>query len=167
MIESLHEGVIVRDAEGRVITCNESAARILGESASRIRESSSFIAEQRAVHEDGTPWSDDEHPAAGDTSHGPPCTNVVMGLPNAEGGCTWISVNTHPIYDAGSENPQAVVKSFSDITSRMQAEASLLSHSRKLEEAHRAIAHQSEELARQMHRAEEASRAKRARSWRI
>ncbi len=160
VIESLHEGVIVRDAQGRVITCNESAARILGESSSRIRESSSFIADQRAIHEDGSPWSDDDHPAAVTLHTGRPCTNVVMGLPKPDGGRTWISVNTHPIHEAGSENPQAVVKSFTDITARVQAEESLLSHTRRLEEAHCAIAQQSEELARQMRRAEEASRAK-------
>ena len=165
VIESLHEGVIVRDAQGRVITCNESAARILGESSSRIRESSSFIADQRAIHEDGSPWSDDDHPAAVTLHTGRPCTNVVMGLPKPDGGRTWISVNTHPIHEAGSENPQAVVKSFTDITARVQAEESLLSHTRRLEEAHCAIAQQSEELARQI-AALKRPAARKARSWR-
>jgi PAS domain S-box-containing protein len=125
LIASLREGILLYDATGAIRTCNASAERILGLSADQIMGRTSTDALWRAVHEDGSPFSDEDHPAIVTLRAGTPCTNVIMGVSKPDRSLNWISINTQPMFHEGATEPYAVLCSFTDMTERKQAEAAL------------------------------------------
>ncbi len=118
-VESLDEGVVVRDLAGRVRSMNESARRILG---GMPLGDSSAPEEVEAVDEDGQliPWEDQ-----------PPmialrkriAIHSVMGLRYRNGDIRWITVRSRPLWN-GSEL-QGVVSSTLDVTEERRAAAEL------------------------------------------
>jgi PAS domain S-box-containing protein len=125
VIAALQEGIVLQDTDGHVSACNASAERILGLSANQISGKMPFDPAWRTVHEDGSPFPGDTHPAIITLLTGKPCSNVVMGVHKPNGMLTWISVNSQPLFRQGESRPYAVVTSFSDITARKQAETAL------------------------------------------
>jgi PAS domain-containing protein len=63
VIEAIAEGVVVQDAEGRIITCNASAERILGRSAAAMIGEVPSDPDQLAVQEDGSPFPEAMFPS--------------------------------------------------------------------------------------------------------
>ena len=120
IIESLEEGVVLQDQAGKIYTCNASAERILGLSADQMMGRTSIDPRWRAIHEDGTPFPGDEHPAMLTLRSGEPYSNVIMGIQKTNGVLTWISINTRPLFRPSEDKANAVLSSFSDITERMQ-----------------------------------------------
>lgn len=125
VVTTMAEGVVLRSADGLVRACNASAERILGLTAEQMADGTPLDARWRAIHDDGRPFADDEHPATVTLRTGQPCSGVVMGVHKADGGLTWISINTQPVTRPGADRPHAVVTSFSDITARRLAEQAL------------------------------------------
>ena len=56
---------------------------------------------------------------------GEPRQNVVLGVTRGDGGKVWISMNSQPLVRFGDGAPYAAMASFTDITARKAAEASL------------------------------------------
>jgi PAS domain S-box-containing protein len=121
IISSINEGIIFQDTDGIIQTCNASAERILGRSAVDIIGRAYTDITWSAVHEDGTPFPVDDHPANQTLRTGQPCNNVVMGLDHADGRRVWIVNNSHPLFKWDASRPDAVISSFSDISERMNA----------------------------------------------
>ncbi len=134
VITSLHEGICVHDADYTIIANNPAAERILGLSARQLRGASSLDPQWRCIHEDGSPFPGEEHPApltlrSGLASHG-----VVMGIHRPDGSLVWIEINSEPIAVAG-EKPRAVVVSFIDVTAARQREVELRLAKQRLDDA--------------------------------
>ena len=125
IIASLDEGIVLQDSNGVILTCNSSAERILGLSSDQMMGRSSVDPRWNAIHEDGSPFPGENHPAMVTLQTGKPCTNVVMGINKPDGTRTWISINTQPLFHPDELHPYAVVASFTDITERLQAYHSL------------------------------------------
>lgn len=125
VIAALQEGILLQDTDGRISACNVSAERILGLSTDQIFGRKAFDPAWHTVHEDGSPFPGDTHPAIITLLTGKPCSDVVMGVHKPNGILTWISVNSQPLFRQGESRPYAVVTSFSDITARKQAETAL------------------------------------------
>jgi PAS domain S-box-containing protein len=142
VIEALQEGIVLQDADGRIQACNSSAERILGLSSVELLERTSLDSRWRAVHEDGSPFPGEEHPAMVTLQTGKPCSDVIMGLTKPNGALIWISINSRPLFRSHESLPHAVVISFSDITTRKQAETAL----RNSEALYRAIVEDQIEL---------------------
>jgi diguanylate cyclase (GGDEF)-like protein/PAS domain S-box-containing protein len=121
-IETAAEGIVLLYADGRSSTCNASAERILGVSARQMMGRSSLALRWSAIHEDGSPFPAEIHPAMVTLRTGEPQSNVVMGVRKLEGMVTWISVNARPLFRPNQKEPYGVVFSFFDITHRVQAE---------------------------------------------
>ncbi len=124
-VTALDEGIILEDADGVILACNQSAERILGLSADQMRGKSSLDPDWGTIHEDGSPFPGDTHPIIVTVRTGRPCKNVIMGVRKPDGVPTWISINTQPLYRAGEARPYAAVASFVDITERRRLEAEL------------------------------------------
>lgn len=122
VLEALDEGVVMQNQDGQILACNPAAERILGLSADQMMGRSSLDRRWRATREDGTDFPGEEHPAMQTLRHGLPQTGVVMGVHKPDGGLTWVSINTRPLFHPGMTLPHAVVVSFSDITERRRAE---------------------------------------------
>ena len=56
---------------------------------------------------------------------GQPQTGVLMGIHKPEGTLTWIHVDSHPLFQAGSIAPNGVVVLFTEITDQIQAKREL------------------------------------------
>lgn len=127
LIAALSEGIVLQDREGAIQACNASAERVLGLSAEQMMGRTPIDPRWRAIHEDGTPFPGDQHPAMVTLRTGEPCIDVLMGVHKPNGQLCWLLVNSQPMFLDGQGQPSAVVCSFADITERKQTEAALRS----------------------------------------
>ncbi|MDP3445291.1 MAG: PAS domain-containing protein, partial [Ignavibacteria bacterium] len=98
VINSVSEGIILQESDGRIVTWNTSAERIFGITAKEIvgRLSTEII--WNTIREDGSVFPAAEHPSIITLETGKPCNNIVMGVINLEGAITWININTNPLF---------------------------------------------------------------------
>lgn len=113
ILESLHDGIVVQDADGVIVQSNAAAHRILGLSADEMSGRTSLDPLWRAIHEDGSPFPGDEHPAMVTLATGEPVRGGVMGVRKRDGSLTWIVINTALLPGSGGRQ---VVASFTDVT---------------------------------------------------
>jgi PAS domain S-box-containing protein len=122
-VESLEEGVVMVDADGRLVTANPSAARILGMEPQRVLLANGSDPEWSFVGGDGEPLAEGERPMRVTTATGRARIGVPLGLRRADGTTRWLSVSTRAV-EPHREGPFTVVVSFSDVTEeRAAAEA--------------------------------------------
>ncbi len=122
VIKSLHEGIVIQQADGTISSCNSSAERILGLSTEQIKGRDSCDPRWRTIHEDGSPFPGENHPPMIALHTGKPYLNTVMGVHKPNGELTWILIHSEPLFLPEETIPYAVVSSFSDITRRKEAE---------------------------------------------
>jgi hypothetical protein len=120
VVAAIQEGVVLHEANGNIVACNASAERILGRSTEHILNRNCNDPCWQTIHQDGSPFPGDTHPAMVTLRTGQPCANVVMGVYQPNGQLTWISINSQPLFRANDSLPYAVVTSFADI-SELQA----------------------------------------------
>jgi PAS domain S-box-containing protein len=125
IVMSLQEGLVVQDASGCIVECNESAEQVLGLTRDQLIGRSSIDPCWRAVREDGSLFPGENHPSMVSLRTGEFLTDVVMGLRKPDETLTWISINSHPLFNPGETAPYAVAVTFSDITERRAAEAQI------------------------------------------
>ena len=120
IISALHEGVILQDASGRVLTWNPAAERIFGISAEDALEQTSTSRDWGLFTKEDRPLAGEDHPSMQTVRTGRPCTDVVLRLRRTDGQRRWVSVNTAPIWeeDEAGRRVAAVAISFDDITQR-------------------------------------------------
>jgi PAS domain S-box-containing protein len=122
VIEAAAEGIVLQYADGRIYTCNTSAERILGLTAEQITGRTSLDPRWRAIHEDGSSFPGELHPAMMTLKTGEPQSNVTMGIHKPDGSLNWISISTRPLFQPQEALPYAVVVSFFEVTDRKQRE---------------------------------------------
>lgn len=125
LVEALSEGVVLHSANGEILACNSKAEEILGVSTDQLNGRTSIDPRWQAVHEDGSPFLGDTHPAMVTLGTGEPCANVIMGVRKPDDSVSWISINSQPLFHPQEATPYAVVASFSDMTDRKQMEDAL------------------------------------------
>ena len=122
LVDSLIEGIVVRNREGVAITCNASAVRILGVPAE------SLLGPLRGcefLDADGAPCLGGEEPSAITLRTGRPCSDVILGVRRPDAEVRWLQVNTSPIFGEDPAAPEAVVVSYLDVTERHRSAAAL------------------------------------------
>ena len=115
VISAMAEGVVAHDASGAIVACNTAAERILGLTADQIRGRTSLDPRWRAVHEDGSPFPGEDHPAMVVLRTGASQWNVIMGIHRVDGSLGWIRINAEPIRK-GDGSVRGAVATFDDIT---------------------------------------------------
>lgn len=128
MIENLDEGVVLQGPKG-ILQANSRACQILGLTEAQLRGRDSMDPRWRAVHEDGSPWPGETHPAMEVLATRQVVRDEVMGIHRPDGSLAWLHVNAIPV---GTDE---VVVSFSDITERFAAMGAL----RESEERYRGL----------------------------
>jgi PAS domain S-box-containing protein len=126
LIAALSEGVVLQQADGKIVTFNQAALDILGLSDQQIQGRTSFDPGWRTVRENGQPFPPEDHPAMTTLRTGLPLRDVRMGVHRGDGSLVWISINSQPLFGDQAPRPEAVVTSFSDVTARLQAERSVI-----------------------------------------
>lgn len=123
LFETALQGVVYQDAGGKIISMNPAAVRILGRTPEEFVGRTPVEEEPRALHEDGSPFPGNEHPAMTALRTGREVRDVVMGIFNPrEGVYRWISVNAVPLFRPGETSASQVYTMFDDITGRKQAD---------------------------------------------
>ena len=119
LFETMAQGVVYQDSEGRIISANPAAQRILGLSLEQMRGVTSMDPRWQAVREDGSILPGEEHPSMVSLRTGKPVFGFLMGVhsPSLQGR-RWILVNACPQFRDGEANPHQVYATFEDITDR-------------------------------------------------
>ncbi|MDQ8155110.1 MAG: chemotaxis protein CheB [Gemmatimonadota bacterium] len=132
LYETMTEGSVQQDADGRIIMANPAAQEILGLTLDQMRGVTSLDPRWRAIRTDGTPFPGDEHPAMVALHTGVPVRDVVMGVFNPQKEeVRWIRINAVPVHAAGGGPVEWVYATFVDVTDeRRAAAASVVAHER-------------------------------------
>jgi len=124
--ETMLQGVVHQDAEGKIISANPAAERILGQTLAELRGQTSVDLQDRCVREDGTPFPGVEHPAMVTLRTGQEVKGVVMGIHNPrENSRHWISIAAVPLFGSGEDKPYGVHTLFDDITDVVELQRTL------------------------------------------
>ncbi len=115
LFDNLVMGVVFHDADGRIMSANPAAQKILGLTLDQMRGVTSTDPRWLAVHEDGSAFPGQDHPAVVALRTKEPVLDVVMGVFNPKiEAQTWINIRAFPIID--DANVRGVYALFEDIT---------------------------------------------------
>ncbi len=132
LFETMAQGVVYQDAGGQIIAANPAAERILGLTLDEICGRTARDRRWRAIHEDGTEYSCESHPAMIALATGKPAEGSMGVFNQREKRYRWISINAVPIFTPGTDKSSRVYTTFSDITEQRQATKSLRESEMKL-----------------------------------
>jgi|GEM_PF-1386707 len=140
LFETMAQGVVYQDAAGQIISANPAAERILGLTLDQMQGRTSIDPRWRAIHEDGSDFPGDTHPAMVALRTGKDVDNVVMGVYNpSQETYRWINIHATPQFRRGETAPYQVYTTFEDITDLRRAEEELRKLSRAVEQSPAAI----------------------------
>ncbi len=117
LFNEMAQGVVYQNKNGEIIDANPAALRILGLSKEQLLGRTSANHEWRAIHEDGTSFKVEEHPAMYTLRTGKPLFGILMGIHNPQKDSTvWLLVSSIPHHIDKNGKPQEVFVTFEDIT---------------------------------------------------
>lgn len=122
VIETLAEGVIFRDIDGKIVQANASALRYFGALVDRLGGPGGFDPSLHAIREDGSKLPTEEFPSMITLRTGELVKNQIVGVRKPDGEIVWLEYNSHPMRDPGTGCMSGVCSSFFDITLRKNAE---------------------------------------------
>jgi PAS domain S-box-containing protein len=122
MVDSLNEGVMIFDAQGRVKGVNAAAERMLESSFEQLRKNE--ITDWEAFDADGNAMASADLPLAIVLRTGVAVRQAIVGTPLAEHRITWFDVNCEPLRDGRGELT-GVVLSMTDVTETRRVEEAL------------------------------------------
>ena len=123
LFETMAQGVVYQDKYGEIISANPAAERILGLTLDQMQDRKSIDPRWRAIHEDGSDFPGDTHPAMIALKTGKEVNNVKMGVFNpALDEFRWININARLKFRSGEDAPIQAYTTFDDFTERKQME---------------------------------------------
>jgi PAS domain S-box-containing protein len=123
LFERMEQGVVYQDADGKIISANPAAERILGLTLDQMQGRISTDPRWKAIHEDGSDFPGDTHPSMVALATGKEVYNVVMGVFNPEKEAyKWINIIAIPQFRLGETIPYRVFTTLEDFTERKRAE---------------------------------------------
>ena len=122
LFETMSQGVLYFDAEGRVVMANPAAERMLGHSEEQLRDWSPGDTDLDVVGEDGKPLPRSDYPHVLARHTGLPDTGTIVGVRvKPHGERRWILVDAVPRPADDGSSPISVYATFTDITERKLA----------------------------------------------
>jgi len=125
LFETMEQGVVYYGIDGKIISCNPSAEKILGMSMYEMAGRSAIDACWDTINENGTSIGFKEHPVLKSLDQGTPVAKTVIGIISPEGKRCWLLLDATPVYHAHEVKPVSVFTTFSDITRRREIELKL------------------------------------------
>ncbi len=117
LFETVPQGVVYQDKEGRITSANPAALRILGLTLAQLQGRSSVDPRWKALREDGSNFPGEQHPSMVALRTGQPVNDVLMGVTVPGRGYAWLLVNATPLLRNGVI--EQVYSTFEDITQRV------------------------------------------------
>ncbi len=122
ILDSMEDGLVVQDSDGKIIDFNESAMRILNLTEEQMLGRDSMDPRWRSIDEDGNDLPGDRHPAMIALRTDRPARGI-MGVSQPSGSVSWLSVAASPMVrleslndGSASEGGRQVITIFRDIT---------------------------------------------------
>ncbi|MDD2759178.1 MAG: PAS domain S-box protein [Methylomonas sp.] len=122
VVSAMIEGVIVQSQDGKILSLNPAAEKMLRIS-SHNPGAYSFESSGVELMIDGKPLQEERHPAMRSLQSGLPQFGVEMSLRRIDGDEAWFLVNSHPLFAEGEAKPYAVVSTYHDISDKKRAES--------------------------------------------
>ena len=110
---------MLQAADGSIVEWNPAAERVLGLTADELAGRTSTDPRWQAIHEDGTPWPGDTHPAMESLRTGEPISGALMGVHHPDGTRVWLRVSSRPVFDE-TGTPSHVLTVFADVTAHQE-----------------------------------------------
>ncbi|HPH98639.1 MAG TPA: PAS domain S-box protein [Anaerolineaceae bacterium] len=121
LFETMAQGVVYHAPDGRIVSVNPAACRILGLSEDQLLGRTSMDPRWCCIHEDGSDFPGPEHPAMRSFATGQPVEGVIMGVYNPKlDAYRWMVVNSMPEFLPGEVQPYRVFATITDITELRQ-----------------------------------------------
>jgi PAS domain S-box-containing protein len=114
------EGMVLQGVDGTIQACNAAAESLLGVTIEQMQGYSSTSYPWQTIHEDGSAFRGENHPAIVALKTGKPQQNVVMGFYKPNGELIWLLLNSQPLFQADRLVPYAVVTTFTEIVQPKQ-----------------------------------------------
>jgi len=126
LFETMAQGVIYQAADGKIISANPAAERILGLSFEQMQGKTSMDPRWQMIEEDGTPVPGTEHPATIALRTGQTVGPLIRGIyrPDKDS-YNWLSITAIPLFQPGEKEPFQSYAVFEDITERKLSEETL------------------------------------------
>ncbi|MDA0181860.1 ATP-binding protein [Solirubrobacter phytolaccae] len=124
LVETLEEGVVMVDRDGRMVMANPSASRLLGMDPTEVLKGYGDDGEWSFIDSDGQPLPLRETPLFITATTGAPQVAVVAGLRRRRGETRWLAVSTRAV-ESDREPPYTIVVSFTDVTEEREAAEAL------------------------------------------
>ncbi len=126
LFETMAHGIVYQDKGGNIISANPAAERILGLTLDQMQGRTSMDPRWKTIHEDGSDFPGDTHPAMVALKTGKKVRNIIMGVYHPEENeHRWINVNAIPQFKSDEKMPFQVYTTFNDITERRNVEENL------------------------------------------
>lgn len=126
LFENMTQGVIYHAPTGEVIEANEAAASILGLSMNQLLGKTPFDPRWKAIHEDGSDYPGETHPAMITLKTGKAVRNSVMGVfVPEENQYRWVIINATPHFMNDGCTLLRVTCTLEDITAQKLADSQL------------------------------------------
>ncbi len=123
---ALDDGVVIQDATGYVVACNQSLSALIGGlSVEELTGTAPAREGVRLLYEDGSPVTQENAPTLRALRSGQPVRGQLVRVERASGEFRWVSVSAQPLFREEEGKPHGVVSSFSDISDWRRAEREL------------------------------------------
>ena len=127
LFESMTQGVVMQDAEGRIIEANLAACEIMGLTMDQMLGKTASDPRWGLIHQDGSPYDPVETPSNIALRTGKPSKNVYCGIYVPEkDDYHWILIGSVPRFKDVDTKPFSTMTVFTDITAQRLAEKNLI-----------------------------------------
>ncbi|MDZ7796131.1 MAG: PAS domain S-box protein [Candidatus Marinimicrobia bacterium] len=132
LFETMSQGVVYQDAEGKIFSANPAAQRILGLNLDQMKGRTSIDPRWKSVDKNKNELPGNEHPAMRALKSGEKVENFIQGIFNPRlNDYVWINVSSTPLYHKNGSRPYQVYSTFLDITEKRKTELRLQESNRK------------------------------------
>ena len=126
LFETMAQGVVYHAADGKIISANPAAEKILGLTFEQMQGKTSMDPRWQMIKEDGAAVAGIDHPSMIALRTGQTVGPVTRGVFHPDKNShIWLNITAIPLFQPGEEKPFQVYAAFTDITERKQAEEDL------------------------------------------
>lgn len=117
ILKHINQGFVFQDAQGLIVTANTAAMTILGLDMDQLQGRGSIDPRWKTIHEDGSVFPGEEHPAMQVLQSKESVCGVVMGVYHPiSDSHVWIKIDSYPSFNFATQEFLGVNSFFTDIT---------------------------------------------------